>query len=87
MREPASRHRVDAQDLGGFDAAMADDDLLCIVDQDRITEPELLNAVGDLPDLPRGSAVFSLAGPAPLFSRQGNPTRPSAHARQRGLCW
>jgi len=55
MREPASRHRVDAQDLGGFDAAMADDDLLCIVDQDRITEPELLNAVGDLPDLPRGS--------------------------------
>jgi hypothetical protein len=30
---------------------MAGDDLLCIVDQDRIAEPELLDAVCDLPDL------------------------------------
>ena len=51
MRQPAGGHRVDAEELGGFHAAMAGDDLLVIVDQDRIAEAELLDALRDLPDL------------------------------------
>ena len=51
MRQPASRHRVDAENLGGFHAAVAGDDLFRIVDQDRIAEAELCNAVRNLLNL------------------------------------
>jgi hypothetical protein len=39
------------EELGGFHAAMTGDDLICIIDQDGIIEPKLLDAVGNLPDL------------------------------------
>ena len=41
--------RVDAEELRGFHAAVASDDLLGIVHQDRVTEAELLDALCDLP--------------------------------------
>ena len=51
MRQLACGDRVDAQELGGFHAAVASDDLLRIVHQDRVTEAELLDAVCDLANL------------------------------------
>jgi len=51
MREPVGRHRGDAEELGGFHTAVTGDDLLVIIDQDRIAEAELRNAVRDLADL------------------------------------
>jgi hypothetical protein len=51
MRQAHRRHRVDAKKLGRFHAAMAGDDLLGIVHQDRVTEAKLRNAVCDLADL------------------------------------
>ena len=51
MREPAGGHRIDTEQLGGFHAAMAGDDLLRVIDQDRIAQAELLDAACDLSDL------------------------------------
>src|SRR6266568_7196896 len=51
MREPVGRHRGDAEELGGFHATVTSDDLLVIIDQNRIAEAELRDAVGDLADL------------------------------------
>jgi len=51
MRQPACGHRVDAEEFGGFRPAMAGDDLLGIIDQDRIAEAEPRDAVRDLPNL------------------------------------
>ena len=51
VRQPAGRHCVDAEELGRFHAAVAGDDLLGIVDQDRVAEAELLDALCDLANL------------------------------------
>src|SRR5262245_49783036 len=51
MREPANGYRVDAEELGGFHATVTSDDLLVIIDQNRIAEAELRDAVRDLADL------------------------------------
>ena len=51
VRQPARRHRVDAKELGRFHAAVAGDDLLRIVHQDRVAEAELLDALCDLANL------------------------------------
>ena len=51
VRQPACGHCVDTKELGGFHAAVASDDLLRIVHQDRVAEAELLDALCDLPNL------------------------------------
>ena len=47
----AGGHRVDVEELGGFHATVTGDDLPVIIDQDRIAEAELRDAVRDLADL------------------------------------
>src|SRR4051812_47911028 len=51
MRQLACGYGVDAEMLGGLHAAVAGDNLVHIVDQDRIAEAELLDAPRDLPNL------------------------------------
>ena len=51
MRQLACGYCVDAEELGGFHAAVAGDDLLGIVHQDRVAEPKLLDALCNLANL------------------------------------
>ena len=45
MREPHSWHHRHPDQLCGFGAAMSRNDLLVVIDQDRIVEPEPLDAL------------------------------------------
>lgn len=49
--EANRRDALQAYELGCLDPAMSGDDLVIIADQHRIGEAELLDAVGDLPEL------------------------------------
>ena len=49
--QPNRRDALQAHEPGCLDSAMAGDDLVIIADQHRIGEAELLNAIGNLPDL------------------------------------
>jgi hypothetical protein len=51
VREANRRDALQAYELGCLDPAMSGDDLVIIADQHRIGEAELLNAIGNLPDL------------------------------------
>ena len=58
MGEAEGGDDLEADQLGGSDTAMAGNDLVLIADQNGVRKPELLDAVGDLPDL----ALRMLAG-------------------------
>ena len=51
MGQAKRRNALHPEKLGSLDPAMPGDDLVVIADQDRVGEAELLDAVGDLPDL------------------------------------
>lgn len=51
-----------AQELGRLDAAVAGDDPAVGVDQHRVGEAELANAIGDLPQLPVGMSAWVAGG-------------------------
>jgi len=50
-RQAKRRHVFEAEKLGGLQPAMAGDDFVIVVDEDRIGEAEPGDAVGNLPDL------------------------------------
>ena len=52
--QPDNRHRLEPQEFGRRDPAVAGQDSALIVDQHRVGEAKLLDAPGDLADLPVG---------------------------------
>ena len=67
MLEPDCRHSRKAEQFRRFDATVAGDDAVVLVNQDRIVEPERLDAGGDLGDLLRavGARVARVGVSAP----------------------
>ena len=51
MRQPYGRHLPHAEQLGGGHPAVARNDLSLVVNENRVAEAELQDAVRDLPDL------------------------------------
>ena len=51
MLDPDAGDSGHAQKLGGFHPAVAGQNIVLPVNQDRIGEPKLFDAVGNLPDL------------------------------------
>jgi hypothetical protein len=54
MRQAKRGDAFHAEELGGFDPPMSGNNLVVVADEDRIGEPELADAVGDLSDLTPG---------------------------------
>src|SRR5436305_1327410 len=51
MRQPDRGNGVDAEQLGGFDPPVTGDDLILVINKDRIAEAKSLDAIRDLTDL------------------------------------
>ena len=74
VRQAQGRHLLHVQQLGRGDTTMAGDNLTVFIDQHRIGEPELPDAVGNLSDLLLGvGARVALIGLEPAHRDHVDP--------------